>query len=42
MTATAKLHPLVQWAQREKVLFLTIEVDKVAELNVTDKQLHVK
>uniref|UniRef100_A0A0N5AUY6 CS domain-containing protein n=1 Tax=Syphacia muris TaxID=451379 RepID=A0A0N5AUY6_9BILA len=42
MAAATKLHPLVQWAQREKVLFLTIEIDKITELNVTEKELQVK
>ncbi|VDK53417.1 unnamed protein product [Anisakis simplex] len=40
--ATKPLNPLVQWAQREQLLFLTIEVDKVEALDITAKNLHVK
>nr|CDP93307.1 Bm7377 [Brugia malayi] len=35
-TATA-LHPLVQWAQRDKLLYLTIEIDNVVDLQITEK-----
>uniref|UniRef100_A0A0R3S0A9 CS domain-containing protein n=1 Tax=Elaeophora elaphi TaxID=1147741 RepID=A0A0R3S0A9_9BILA len=38
----ATLHPLVQWAQRDKLLYLTIEIDDVADLQITEKSLHVK
>lgn len=41
-TAASTLHPLVEWAQREKLLYLTVEVDNVSDLEVTDKSLHVK
>lgn len=40
--AAKPLHPLVQWAQRESCLYLTVEIDKVEQLNVTPKDLHVK
>ncbi|MFH4975873.1 hypothetical protein AB6A40_002582 [Gnathostoma spinigerum] len=40
--ATATLHPLVQWAQREKILYLTVAIDKVDECNVTGKNVHIK
>ncbi|EJW83188.1 hypothetical protein WUBG_05900 [Wuchereria bancrofti] len=40
-TATA-LHPLVQWAQRDKLLYLTIEIDNVVDLQITEKSLQVK
>ncbi|KAL4003275.1 hypothetical protein ACH3XW_6920 [Acanthocheilonema viteae] len=40
-TATA-LHPLVQWAQRDKLLYLTVEIDNVADLQITENSLHVK
>lgn len=36
------LHPLVEWAQRETYLYLTVEVDDVAHLQISDKALHVK
>ncbi|VDK85945.1 unnamed protein product [Litomosoides sigmodontis] len=41
-TMATALHPLVQWAQRDKLLYLTIEIDNVADLQITDKSLHVK
>ncbi|VDK87846.1 unnamed protein product [Onchocerca ochengi] len=41
-TTATTLHPLVQWAQRDKLLYLTIEIDNVTDLQITDKSLHVK
>ncbi|CAG9535769.1 unnamed protein product [Cercopithifilaria johnstoni] len=41
-TMATALHPLVQWAQRDKLLYLTIEIDNVADLQITEKSLHVK
>ncbi|VDM38990.1 unnamed protein product [Toxocara canis] len=40
--AAKPLHPLVQWAQRESLIYLTIEVDKVEAINITPKDLHIK
>lgn len=41
-TMATALHPLVQWAQRDKLLYLTIEIDNVSDLQITDNSLHVK
>ncbi|VDN60595.1 unnamed protein product [Dracunculus medinensis] len=42
MATAAVIHPLIQWAQREKCLYLTVEIDKINELNVTEKSIKVK
>ncbi|VDN02723.1 unnamed protein product [Thelazia callipaeda] len=41
-TDVTTLHPLIQWAQSDKLLFLTVEIDDVQELQIGDKSLHVK
>ncbi len=44
MSAKKVLHPTVLWAQRDLILYLTIEVEdmKIADLTISDKSLHVK
>ncbi|VDK30033.1 unnamed protein product [Gongylonema pulchrum] len=43
MTSSAlpTLHPLVEWAQRDKILYLTVEIDNVNDLDITDKSLRI-
>lgn len=36
------LHPMVEWAQRDKLLYLTVEIDNVVDLEVSSQSLHVK
>lgn len=41
--SSSPLHPIVLWAQREKILYLTIDVDMVVQdLTVTSTSVHCK
>jgi len=43
-TQNAPLHPMVLWAQRDSLVYLTISVEdmKIDDLTVDDKSLHIK